>query len=119
MAELGGSQISALHEAGPEIAKVLRSPVADSLAAMIRAGAGLESIRLADVNELVQYSVRRGLISPNEGERLIAEIRATGKGRSRGSKNKKIKTATKKVSKSKTPAKKALRPKKRKATKRR
>jgi len=87
MAELGGSQISALLESVPGIAKVLRSPVADALVAMIRAGAGLDEFRLADVDELVQYSVRRGLISADEGERLTAEVKATGKGRARGVKS--------------------------------
>jgi len=86
MAELGGSQISALLESVPGIAKVLRSPVADALVAMIRAGAGLDEFRLADVDELVQYSVRRGLISADEGERVTAEVKAAGKGRVRGAK---------------------------------
>jgi hypothetical protein len=99
MAELGGSQISALLESVPGIAKVLRSPVADALVSMIRAGAGLGDFRMSDVEELVQYSVRRGLISADEGERLTQEVHATGRGRSRGSKSGRGKPAKKPAAK--------------------
>ncbi len=85
-AELGGSQISALLESVPGIASVLRSPVADALVGMMRAGAGLGEFRMEDANELTQYAVRRGLISSDEADRLLKEIkgrrrtpRATGK----------------------------------------
>ncbi len=74
--ELGGSQISALLESVPGIVNVLRSPVADALVGMIRAGAGIEPIRQEHVEELVQYAVRRGLIPSSEGEQLLAEVRA-------------------------------------------
>lgn len=74
--ELGGSQISALLESVPGIVNVLRSPVADALVGMIRAGAGIEPIRHEHVDELVQYAVRRGLIPNSEGEQLLAEVRA-------------------------------------------
>lgn len=74
--ELGGSQISQLLESVPGIASVLRSPVADALVNMIRAGAGLEKFDLRDAEELVQYSVRRGLLSAHEGERLMAQVSA-------------------------------------------
>ncbi len=84
--ELGGSQISALLESVPGIARVLRSPVADSLVNMIRAGAGLAPFDHADADELVQYAVRRGLISAVEGEGLSAELQGV-KGRKRGSSN--------------------------------
>ncbi|MFQ6046760.1 MAG: hypothetical protein ACE5PT_10465 [Gemmatimonadales bacterium] len=83
--ELGGSQISQLLESVPGIASVLRSPVADALVSMIRAGAGLERFSLRDADELVQYSVRRGLISAHEGERLLAEVTVAA-GRRRGRK---------------------------------
>lgn len=69
--ELGGSQISALLESVPGIVNVLRSPVADALVGMIRAGAGIEPIRHEHVDELVQYAVRRGLIPNSEGEQQI------------------------------------------------
>ena len=72
--ELGGSQISQLLEAVPGIANVLRSPVADALVNMIRAGAGTGEFRLSDVEELIQYSVRRGLIGAEEGDRVMAEV---------------------------------------------
>lgn len=96
--ELGGSQISALLESVPGIVNVLRSPVADALVGMIRAGAGIEPIRHEHVEELIQYAVRRGLIPGSEGEQLLAEVRAavparrsrarTGKAPPRGKKSK-------------------------------
>ena len=118
--ETGGSQISALPV--PGIARVLRSPVADAIVNMIHAGAGLEPFRKSDADELIQFAVRRGLISVVEGERLMSEIRAAGR-RKRASK-----PATKKASKkpkkpaAKKKAKKAVKQtatkaKKRKATK--
>lgn len=82
--ELGGSQISALLEAVPGIANVLRSPVADALVNMIRAGAGTGEFRLEDAQELVQYAVRRGLVGPDEGERLLQEVQAAGRKRRPG-----------------------------------
>ncbi|UCF40053.1 MAG: hypothetical protein JSW43_09955 [Gemmatimonadota bacterium] len=82
--ELGGSQISALLEAVPGIRSVLRSPVADALVHMIRAGAGLEDFRLDQAQELVQYSVRRGLISADEGDELMLEVSATARGKRAG-----------------------------------
>ena len=78
-AQLGGHQISALLESLPGIASVLRSPVADAIVNMIRAGAGLGDFHEADANELVQYAVRRGLLGSEEGEGLLVEIRGVGK----------------------------------------
>jgi hypothetical protein len=77
-ADLGGSQISALLESVPGIRNVLRSPVADALVNMIRAGAGLRPFAFPEAEVLVQYSVRRGLINQTEGERVLAEVRAAG-----------------------------------------
>lgn len=74
--ELAGSQISALLEAVPGIANVLRNPVADAIVNMVRAGAGLAEISLGDVEELVEYAVRRSLIRADEGQRLLEEVRA-------------------------------------------
>ncbi len=82
-AQLGGHQISALLESLPGIASVLRSPVADAIVSMIRAGAGLGDFHESDANELVQYAVRRGLLGFEEGEELLAAIRGAGK-KSRG-----------------------------------
>lgn len=73
-AELGGSQISSLLESLPGIASVLRSPVADALVKAIRAAAGLGELELVDAEELVRYAVRRGLIGPDEGDRVLGEV---------------------------------------------
>lgn len=75
--ELAGSQISALLEAVPGIASVLRSPVADALVGMIRAGAGLGEFDPDGAQELIQYAVRRGLIGNDEGEALLQEIQSS------------------------------------------
>ena len=74
-ADLGGSQMSALLESVPGIRNVLRSPVADAMVNMIRAGADLRPFAFAEADELVQYSVRRGLISAIEGEQVLADVR--------------------------------------------
>src|SRR5256886_15356691 len=73
-AELGGSQISSLLEALPGIASVLRSPVADALVKAIRGAAGLGEFTFDDAEELVRYAVRRGLIGPEEGDRVLADV---------------------------------------------
>ncbi len=75
-AELGGSQISSLLESLPGIASVLRSPVADALVKAIRAAAGLGELEPVDAEELVRYAVRRGLIGPDEGDRVLNEVQA-------------------------------------------
>ena len=82
-AQLGGHQISALLESLPGIASVLRSPVADAIVSMIRAGAGLGDFHESDANELVQYALRRGLLGSEEGQELLVAIRGAGK-KSRG-----------------------------------
>jgi polyhydroxyalkanoate synthesis regulator phasin len=115
--ELGGSQLSALLEAVPGIRSVLRSPVADAIVHMIRAGAGLESFRLDQAQELVQYSVRRGLISADEGDELMQEVSASTRGRRAAAKAGKVKKAKKAAKKplkkkpAKKPAKKAAKKK--------
>jgi len=73
-AELGGSQISSLLEALPGIASVLRSPVADALVKAIRAAAGVGEFAVEDAEELIRYAVRRGLIGPDEGDRVLADV---------------------------------------------
>jgi hypothetical protein len=102
-ADLGGSQISALLESVPGIRNVLRSPVADALVNMIRAGAGLRPFAFAEAEELVQYSVRRGLINQSEGEQVLAEVRAAGSAAGRGAK----KPVAQKTARKPAPAKKA------------
>ena len=83
--ELGGSQISALLESVPGIARVLRSPVADAIVNMIRAGARLEPFNRTDAEELIQFAVRRSLINSVEGDQVLREIKGIG-GRKRPSK---------------------------------
>src|SRR3954451_4822616 len=74
VSELGGSQISTLLETLPGIANVLRSPGADALSSVVRAGARAGEFNVADAEELVRYATRRGLLGMEEGDRLLAEI---------------------------------------------
>lgn len=76
VSELGGSQISTLLETLPGIANVLRSPVADALASVIRAAARVGEFHVADAEELVRYATRRGLLGNDEGDRLLEEVHA-------------------------------------------
>ena len=76
VSELGGSQISTLLETLPGIANVLRSPVADALGNVIRAGARLAEFNVQDAEELVRYATRRGLLGQEEGDRLLVEVHA-------------------------------------------
>ena len=103
-AQLGGQQISALLESLPGIASVLRSPVADAIVNMIRAGAGLGDFREADANELVQYAVRRGLLGSEEGEELLAEVKGADRNRRAAARAKKA--ATKRPAKARGAVKK-------------
>ncbi len=74
---------------------------------MIRAGAGLEGFRLDAARELVQYSVRRGLISADEGEELMQEVTGAVKGRRARGKARKVAPARKGAKRpAKKPAKK-------------
>ena len=82
VSELGGSQISTLLETLPGIANVLRSPVADALGNVIRAGARLAEFNVQDAEELVRYATRRGLLGQDEGDRLLAEVHAAEQRRS-------------------------------------
>jgi hypothetical protein len=103
-AELGGSQISSLLEALPGIASVLRSPVADALVKAIRAAAGVGEFTMDDADELVRYAVRRGLIGPEEGDRVLADIQGP-----LASKRKPIRAAKPKALAKRKPAKKKSR----------
>src|SRR4029077_17860834 len=80
-AELGGSQISSLLEALPGIASVLRSPVAGALVRAIRGAAGMGEFAVDDAEELIRYAVRRGLIGPEEGDRVLADVQGALKRR--------------------------------------
>ncbi len=75
MTELAAPQISSLMEALPGIAAVLRSPVANAIVSLSRAGAGLEDFRPAEAEELLRYGVRRNLLAQDEVDRILAEIR--------------------------------------------
>src|SRR5437667_10252015 len=101
-AELGGSQISSLLEALPGIASVLRSPVADALVKAIRGAAGIGDFSAEDAEELVRYAVRRGLIGPDEGDRVLAEVQAALKSRRKTAKAAKPKVAKKRPAKKKS-----------------
>jgi hypothetical protein len=95
-AELGGSQISSLLEALPGIASVLRSPVADALVRAIRAAAGAGEFSVEDAEELVRYAVRRGLVGPDEGDRVLADVQAALKAKRKAARSAKPKAAPKK-----------------------
>jgi len=98
-AELGGSQISSLLEALPGIASVLRSPVADALVRAIRAAAGVGEFSTEDAEELIRYAVRRGLVGPDEGDRVLADVQAALKAKRKEARSAKPKAVPKKPSK--------------------
>jgi Arc/MetJ-type ribon-helix-helix transcriptional regulator len=100
-AELGGSQISSLLEALPGIASVLRSPVADALVRAIRAAAGAGEFQLEDADELVRYAVRRGLIGPDEGDRVLADVQVALKAKRKAARGVKVKATPRKPGKKK------------------
>ena len=81
--ELSSGAISSILEAVPGIATVLRSPIADAIVNLSRAGAGIIPFDPKDAQELIRYAVRRGLIRSDEGDRVTAEIELSGKGTSR------------------------------------
>ena len=74
--ELGGTQISSLMEVLPGIAQVLRSPVADAIVNLIRAGIRVRDFDIADADEMLKFAVRRNLMAQDESERVLAEARA-------------------------------------------
>ena len=92
-AELGGSQISSLLEALPGIASVLRSPVADALVKVIRAASGIGEFAIEDAEELVRYAVRRGLIGPDEGDRVMSDVQVALKAKRKAGRGAKPKPA--------------------------
>ncbi|MFN2315686.1 MAG: hypothetical protein ABR551_07230 [Gemmatimonadales bacterium] len=73
--ELGGAQISSLMETLPGIAQVLRSPVADAFVALIRQSARHPDFQVSEAEEVLRYAVRRNLMSQNESEKILAEVR--------------------------------------------
>ena len=75
MTELAAPQISSLMEALPGIAAVLRSPVANAMVAISRAAAGLEEFQLSHGEELLRFGVRRNLLTPEEVDKVLEELR--------------------------------------------
>ena len=75
MTELAAPQISSLMEALPGIAAVLRSPVANAMVAISRAAAGLEEFQLSHGEELLRFGVRRNLLTPEEVDKVLDELR--------------------------------------------
>lgn len=73
--ELGGAQISSLMETLPGIAQVLRSPVADAFVALIRQSARHPDFQVSEAEEVLRYAVRRNLMSQDESETILAEVR--------------------------------------------
>lgn len=98
-AELGGKQLSTLLESLPGIASVLRSPVADAIVNLVRAGAGIGDFNEADAKELVQYATRRGLLGADEGAKLLEDVKEAAKASRSAKKAKPAKKAAKKVTK--------------------
>ena len=79
---------------------MLRSPVADALIKAIRGAAGIEEFEPEDAEELIRYAVRRGLIGPDEGDRVLAEVQTALKAKRKAGRGAKAKPA-KKVEKKK------------------
>ncbi len=73
--ELGGAQISSLLETLPGIAQVLRSPVADAFVTLIRQASRHADFQAGAAEEVLRYSVRRNLMSQDESDRILAEVR--------------------------------------------
>lgn len=72
---MAAPQISSLMEALPGIAAVLRSPVANAMVALARSAAGLEEFQLAHAEELLRFGVRRNLLTPEEVDKVLDELR--------------------------------------------
>lgn len=75
MTDLAGTQLSNLLETLPGIAKVLRSPVADAIVAMVKAASGQAAFNPADVEELMKFAVRRNLMTAEESDRILFEAK--------------------------------------------
>ena len=75
--ELGGTQVASLLETLPGIASVLRNPVADAFVGLIRAGARLGEFKMSDAEEILRYAVRRTLMTQDETDRVLVEVKST------------------------------------------
>jgi urease accessory protein UreF len=74
--ELGGTQVASLLETLPGIASVLRNPVADAFVGLIRAGARLGEFKMSDAEEILRYAVRRTLMTQDETDRVLVEVKS-------------------------------------------
>ena len=75
MTDLAGTQLSNLLETLPGIAKVLRSPVADAIVALVKSASGQGPFNPADVDELLKFAVRRNLMTAEEADRILLEAK--------------------------------------------
>ena len=80
----------------------MRSPVADALVGAIRAAAGLADFSVEGAEELIRYAVRRGLIGPDEGDRVLADVQAASKAKRKAARGAKSKAAPKKSRRTKS-----------------
>jgi hypothetical protein len=73
--------------------------VADALVKAIRGAAGIGEFEVENAEELVRYAVRRGLIGPDEGDRVLLDVQTALKAKrkvARGAKTKPAKKPAKK-----------------------
>jgi hypothetical protein len=125
--ELGGTQISSLMETLPGIASVLRSPVADAFVGVIRAAVRLGEFDFGHAEEILRYAVRRNLMTQDETDRVLAEVRGAVERRAERDRGRKAAAATrakarakaKAPAKARKPAKKATKAPRKAAAKRR
>ena len=75
MTDLAGTQLSNLLETLPGIAKVLRSPVADAIVALVKSASGQGPFNPADVDELLKFATRRNLMAAEEADRILLEAK--------------------------------------------
>jgi hypothetical protein len=81
---------------------VLRSPVADALVKAIRGASGIGEFEIEDAEELIRYAVRRGLIGPDEGDRVMAEVQGALKVKRKAARSTKTKPSKKHEKKKKS-----------------
>lgn len=53
----------------------MRSPVANAMVALCRSAAGLEEFQLSHAEELLRFGVRRNLLTPEEVDTVLDELR--------------------------------------------
>jgi polyhydroxyalkanoate synthesis regulator phasin len=80
VAELAGRAQAISQEAGTKVSAAMKD--------VVSAAAGIAGFAIESARDLVQYMVRRGQMTPEEGERLIREAEAAHEKRSPGEKGK-------------------------------